>query len=150
MAAAAPGSKLRVGSDGRISFWRYRHPAHGSRGYHLSADPTTCEDLLRRLSQAGAQSINLALAPLTEAILAIPNSRADPVGFRSLRLEVARGSELPIRVEEKHPRCTVVLAGDGVGQYTESLRDLANGGEGDFTIGPEGHEISFWHWPKRS
>ena len=137
-------------ADQRIAFWRYRHPSQGYRGYHLSADPSACEALLRRLSSAGAQVIDLALTPLTDAILAVPNSRADPVGFTSLRLEVARSSELPIRVEEKHPRCTVVLAGDGVSQFTESLQDLAKGGEGDFTIGPEGHEISFWHWPKRS
>lgn len=134
----------------RIAFWRYRHPAQGTRGYHLSADPSSCEALLRRLAQAGAQGIDLALVPLTDAILAIPNSRADPVGFTSLRLEVARSSELPIRVEEKHPRCTIVLARDGVAKFAESLQDLANGGEGDVTIGPEGHEISFWHWPKRS
>jgi hypothetical protein len=133
-----------------IAFWRYRHPSQGYRGYHLSADPTACADLLRALAQAGAQGIDLVLAPLTDAILTVPNSRADPVGFTSLRIEVAPGSELPIRVEEKHPRCTVVLAGDGVGPFTEGLQDLANGGEGDVTIGPEGHEISFWHWPKRS
>jgi hypothetical protein len=136
-------------SRGRIAFWRYRHPSQGYRGYHLAADVAACEQLLRELAQAGPKGIDLDLTPLTDAILAVPNSRADAVDFKSLRIEIAKNAEPTVRVEEKHSRCTVVLSGDGDHEFTAGIKGLANGDGGDCGIGPEGHEIRFWWWPKR-
>lgn len=137
-------------ADQRIAFWRYRHPSQGYRGYHLAAAPSACRDLLRQIAQTGQQGVDLALAPLTDAILAVPNSRAESVGFTSLRIELAPGSEAPIRIEERHPRCTLALSDEGARQFSTALERLAEGGEGDFTIGSEGQEIWFWPWPKRA
>lgn len=136
-------------SPGRIAFWRYRHPSQGYSGHHLAADVTACGHLLRELAQAGPPGIDLELTPLTDAILAVPNSRADAVGFKSLRIEIAAGSEPAVRIEEKHPRCTVVLSDAGAQEFTSGIQDLASGGEGDHAIGPEDHEIWFWRWPRR-
>ena|SRR4028118_64547 len=133
-------------SQGQVAFWRYRHPSQGYRGHHLSADAAACELLLRELARAGEKRIDLELTPLTNEILAVPNSRADAVGFKSLRIEIAKSVEPTVRVEEKHPRCTVVLSGDGAREFTAGIKDLASGGAGDRAIGPEGHEIWFWRW----
>lgn len=131
-------------SQGRVAFWRYRHPSHGSAGYHLTADAIGCEYLLAHLSRSDV--VDLQLTPVTEEILSIHNSRYDAVPFVGLRIRVA-DSEESVTVEERHPRCTVTLSRNGLQELIAGVRDIA-AGKGDYGIGPDGHEIRFWWWPK--
>jgi hypothetical protein len=130
--------------QGRVAFWRYRHPSRGSAGYHLTADASGCEYLLDQLSRSDA--VDLHLTPVTEEILSIPNSGYDAVPFVGLRIQIADNEE-SVTVEERHPRCTVTLSRKGVRELIAGVRDIA-AGKGDYAIGPHGHEISFWWWPK--
>jgi hypothetical protein len=54
-----------------------------------------------------------------------------------------------VTVEERHPWCTVTLSRNGLRELIAGVRDIA-AGKGDYAIGPKGHEISFWWWPKNA
>ena len=130
--------------QGRVAFWRYRHPSRGSAGYHLTADASGCEDLLAQLARS--DSFDLHLTPVTEEILSVHNSRYDAVPFAGLRIRVV-DSEESVTVEERHPWCTVTLSRAGLRELIAGVRDIA-AGKGDYAIGRKGHKISFWWWPK--
>ena len=71
----------------RVWLWRYANANRNYRGYHLTADTEGARTLASTLSSLGrrkSQSApSIALAPLTDAILSVPNCRTHrPVTFK--------------------------------------------------------------------
>jgi hypothetical protein len=132
--------------DGQIACWRYRQARSGYRGFHTSADAAGAMSMSRALTHLSAgQELTIPLVPLTLAILSVPNnSRDHAVGYSRLTLRAVVGDAVQ-RFVDAHPVLTLEASGDRRDALAEAYRSVA-AGEGDFTTGPEEHNLWFWWW----
>ncbi|WP_222992577.1 hypothetical protein [Sphingomonas colocasiae] len=122
--------------DGRLCIWRYADPGRNWRGWHLAADPVGCRSLRRLLDcmQGGeACSRKFGLAPVTGAILSVPNAgRKIEVHFKRLRISYLPDFEdLHLAAEDERLLMTV---GDRRIHKLSSAFALVEKGGGDFDV----------------
>lgn len=134
---------------GRVCLWRYRERALDYPGFHLSADPRGCDQLLTllgslvkaRTSQIG----NVALDPVTPAVLAIPNIHGPAITYHHWALVV--DPDFPperLHFTVMHDRVQTQLSTVQVESLAGGVRDMRER-RGDYSIGDdEGHELWFW------
>ena len=135
---------------GRVCLWRYRDRARNYPGFHLSADPRGCDQLLVLLDglmKARKPQIgNVALDPVTQAVLAIPNNRdARASTYRHWAL-VVDPSFPPERLHftVMNDRVQTELSAIQVERLAAGVRDIRER-RGDYAIGDkDGHELWFW------
>jgi hypothetical protein len=136
--------------NGQVAMWRYRQARSGYRGFHTTADSAGAASMIRlfqRITAVGDQAI-VPLVAITPAMLAVPNNQQDhPVGHRHLTIRAAVGEGIQ-RFIHSHATLTLEASLDAIEQLALGYRSVANH-EGDFTIGPDEHNLWFWWWPER-
>ena len=137
-------------SGGRVCLWRYRGRTGNYAGFHLSADPAGCDQLLTllgALATARAPRIgNVVLDPVTADVLAVPN---DPRG----EISAYRHWDLVVDPKFDPERLHFFVMNDRVRTelstvQTESLiagvEDI-RARRGDYAIGDDDeHQLWFW------
>jgi hypothetical protein len=135
---------------GKVSLWRYRERARNYPGFHLSADRLGCDQLLTLLSslmKARTPRIgNVALDPVTPAMLAIPNNRDAAISaYRHWALVVDPGFP-PERLHftVTNDRVQTELSVVQAESVADGVRDIRER-RGDYAIGDEeDHQLWFW------
>lgn len=135
---------------GRVCLWRYRERARNYPGFHLSADPPGCDQLLALLGSLAKartpQTGNVALDPVTPAVLAIPNNRDAAVSTYRHWVLVVDPNFAPERLHFTitNDRIQTELSTVQVESMADGVRDMRER-RGDYAIGDEeGHELWFW------
>ena len=135
--------------QGQVALWRYRQARSGYRGFHTTANGLGAASMIRSLMAIRTgQNHRIPLVSVTPAILAVPNNSNDhAVGYQTLVIRAVTGEGIQ-RVSHAHPVVTVEASHDSLAQFIEGYESIA-AGQGDFTIGPDEHNLWFWWWPQR-
>ena len=137
---------------GRISLWRYREPSLDYRGFHLSADPPGCAQLLPllgSLAKARTPQIgNIVLDPVTAAALAIPKDRSGLAAINAYRhWELLVDPRFPperLHFTVMNDRVRTELSAVQVESVVAGVEDM-RARRGDYAIGDEDeHQLWFW------
>jgi hypothetical protein len=130
--------------------WRYRQPVSGHRGYHTAADIPGARSMIEVLARAPVTGETVfPLVAITPAILSVPNNTRDQaVGYQRFVLRITDGAGVQ-RFSHAHPVLTLEASPDVVAEIADAYRSVA-AGQGDFSVGPEDHNLWFWWWPGRA
>ena len=135
---------------GRVCLWRYRDRARSYPGFHLSADPAGCDQLLTllgALAKARAPRIgNVVLDPPSPDVLEVPPNRGTPVtGYRYWDLVVdPRFDPERLQFRVMHDRVRTELSTVQVESLMAGVEDM-RARRGDYAIGDDDeHQLWFW------
>lgn len=140
--------------EGCIFVWRYAKPNHSWRGWHFTGNPAGCRsvrNLLDRMHGGGPCHRTLSLAPVTDAILSVPNYGHNAKGsFEKLRLEFDPNA-LDLIVEPEAEKLIMTVGNSRLRDLTAAFADVEVG-RGDFGIATSGDRKSdpwmFWWMPR--
>lgn len=134
---------------GRVCLWRYRARARNYPGFHLSADPDGCTQLLallRNLAKARTPQIGtIVLDRVTPADLSIPNNGDDVASYTRWELVVDPGFDPEhLRFSVINDRVRTELSTVQVESVAAGVQDICEG-RGDYGIGDDDdHMLTFW------
>lgn len=135
---------------GRVCVWRYRERSSNYPGFHLSADRHGCDQLLALLATLAnartPQIANVALDPVTPAVLAVPNIRDAAVStYRHWELVVdPRFPPERLHFSAINDRLRTELSPVQVESIAGGVQDIRER-RGDYAIGDEDeHQLWFW------
>ena len=135
---------------GRVCLWRYREHARNYPGFHLSADPASCVQLIALLDTLAAarrpEIGTVVLDPVTAAVLAVPNNRGATISaYQSWELLVdPRFPPERLHFTVINARVRTELSAPQVESMMAGLADIREG-RGDYSIGDEDdHQLWFW------
>jgi hypothetical protein len=136
-------------TSGQVAVWRYRQAVSGYRGFHTTADAAGALTIARAIAElAVGLERTVDLAPITPAILAVPNDQRDKaVGYARFVIRAVPGAGIQ-RFSHAHPVVTLEASKDTLAELAFAYQGLTTQ-EGDFTIGPDEHNLWFWWWPQR-
>ncbi len=135
---------------GLICLWQYGERARAYPGFHLSADQPGCDQLLALLVTLAKtrtpQIANVALDPVTPAVLAIPSERDTAVNaYRHWELIVdPRFPPERLHFAVIRDRVRTELSPVQVESIAGGVQDIRER-RGDYAIGEEDdHQLWFW------
>src|SRR5688500_7972506 len=134
---------------GQICLWRYRENARSYPGFHLSADPAGCAQLitlLQGLSKARAPQIgHVVLDPVTASVLAVPNNAGATISaYQHWELLVdPRFSPEQLQFSVVGNRARTEVSKVQLEALAAGIEDIRQG-RGDYSIGDDDHQLWFW------
>jgi hypothetical protein len=139
--------------EGDLYVWRYANPGRHWRGWQFSADPVGCRsirNLLDRMHGGEPCHRTLMLAPVTDAILNVPNSGYKQAGrFEKLRVEYLPAFE-DLRVVP-NGEALIMTVGKPRSRYLTAAFAEVEMGVGDFGIATSDNRKAdgwmFWPMP---
>ena len=136
-------------TNGKIAIWRYRQALSNYAGFHATADADGAAFIAGVIGSLSTGSEGrITLVSITPRILSVPNNPRDQaVGYGTFVVRAREGRNLQTFFDA-HPVLTLAASPDSLAALAAGFREVATGA-GDFTIGPDEHNLWFWWWPNR-
>ena len=142
--------------NGRVFVWRYAEPNRSWRGWHFTADQEGCRsirNLLDRMRGGEPCYRTLNLAPISDAILSVPNyGRRTDGKFTKLRIAFEPDA-IDLLLSPVGEALEMTVGNARLRFLSAAFADVENG-IGDFGIAPSDNRKSdpwmFWWMPKGS
>jgi hypothetical protein len=133
----------------QLSFWYYKNSPRSHGGFHMTGESLACQWLSDTFAKSTFIAVDLELMRVSKSMLRVPNclnGAAKAVDFLYAKIAFDRIQTQPIALTGNHPTLKIVFNEAGRHSLIKGIDDIREG-RGDYCIGEDGNELSFWWLP---